>query len=308
MATGFVDATRVELHRGAIPVEVRLAQDEVADVSPPPPLFALIPRGAYLPCWHDGPHAIDDDDATTTRDDPREHTPREHFAPRLAPGRDASAPWFDHDGLPLRWNLPIGILHDLCAPGGDSQIPWTLTVHYRPFDDSVDSVEDADGTMFSCTSGDVARAHFFNALKEAVFVATGSAGGVMGLSRRAHADIWRSVASGDRSLASSAEDELGVGRDGCRRVPLRLYVRKGGGAMKGWGEVRFVSAPASRTAVHDDDDAPATLANALSDLGVGDVCRATVEGIDVGLGTELEELHGAMKGSDQFLHVCVWTR
>lgn len=68
MATGFVDATRVELHRGAIPVEVRLAQDEVADVSPPPPLFALIPRGAYLPCWHDGPHAIDDDDATTTRD------------------------------------------------------------------------------------------------------------------------------------------------------------------------------------------------------------------------------------------------
>jgi hypothetical protein len=77
--------------------------------------------------------------------------------------------------------------------------------------------------------------------------------------------------------------------------------------MKGWGEVRFVSAPASRTAVNDDD-APATLANALSDLGVGDVCRATVEGIDVGLGTELEELHGAMKGSDQFLHVCVWTR
>ena len=191
MATGFVDATRVELHRGAIPVEVRLAQDEVADVSPPPPLFALIPRGAYLPCWHDGPHAIDDDDATTTtRDDPRERTPREHFAPRLAPGRDASAPWFDHDGLPLRWNLPIGILHDLCAPGGDSQIPWRLTVHYRPFDDSVDSVEDADGTMFSCTSGDVARAHFFNALKEAVFVATGSAGGVMGLSRRAHADLW----------------------------------------------------------------------------------------------------------------------
>ena len=52
---------RRELRRGAIPVEVRLAADEVADVSPPPPLFALVPRSAYLPIWHDGP--VGDDDA-----------------------------------------------------------------------------------------------------------------------------------------------------------------------------------------------------------------------------------------------------
>jgi hypothetical protein len=40
-----------ELWRGAVPVEVRLAADEVADVSAPPPLYALIPRAAYLPLW-----------------------------------------------------------------------------------------------------------------------------------------------------------------------------------------------------------------------------------------------------------------
>lgn len=40
-----------ELWKGAVPAEVRLSPDEVADVNAPPPLYALIPRGAYLPLW-----------------------------------------------------------------------------------------------------------------------------------------------------------------------------------------------------------------------------------------------------------------
>jgi hypothetical protein len=41
-----------ELWRGAVPCEIRLARDEVAEMSPPPPLYALVPRGAFLPLWH----------------------------------------------------------------------------------------------------------------------------------------------------------------------------------------------------------------------------------------------------------------
>ena len=294
---------RRELRRGAIPVEVRLAADEVADVSPPPPLFALVPRSAYLPIWHDGP--VGDDDAVDVP------TPRTHFAPHLAPGRDASAPWFDHEGLPLRWNLPVGILRDLCTTAANGA-PWKLTVHYRAFDDATDSVENADGAMFSCGVGgeprDVARAHFFNSLKEAVFVAKGSASGVQGLSRRARADLWRSVVTGDGSLAVAAEDELGMRATAAfKRVPMRLYVRRGGrnatgergdgGAMRGWGELTTTSAPAT---------VGATLREALEELGARGAHRATVEGVDVDLETTLETLHGAMRGSDQFLHVCVW--
>ena len=48
-------------------MEVRLAADEVADVSPPPPLFALVPRSAYLPIWHDGPSETTPPPGTTTR-------------------------------------------------------------------------------------------------------------------------------------------------------------------------------------------------------------------------------------------------
>ena len=42
-----------ELWRGAIPVEVHLASDEVATADPRAPVFALVPRAAYLPVWHD---------------------------------------------------------------------------------------------------------------------------------------------------------------------------------------------------------------------------------------------------------------
>ena len=86
-----------ELWRGAIPVEVHLASDEVATADPPPPVFALVPRAAYLPVWHDAPDG-----------------PGAAFASALPPGRGAS-PWFDHESLPLRWNLPAGVLHDLTA-------------------------------------------------------------------------------------------------------------------------------------------------------------------------------------------------
>ena len=92
-----------------------------------------------------------------------------------------------------------------------------------------------------------------------------------------------------------------------KRVPMRLYVRRGGrgatgergdgGAMRGWGELTTTSAPAT---------VGATLREALEELGARGAHRATVEGVDVDLATTLETLHGAMRGSDQFLHVCVW--
>lgn len=41
----------------------------------------------------------------------------------LPPGEDT--PWFDVNGLPLWWQVPLGVLHDLLAAG---QKPWRLTV------------------------------------------------------------------------------------------------------------------------------------------------------------------------------------
>ena len=69
MTTSVEDRIQAELWRGAIPVEIHLAADEVADVAPPPPFFGLIPRGAYLPVWYDRE---------------TEPSPRRHFEPFVA--------------------------------------------------------------------------------------------------------------------------------------------------------------------------------------------------------------------------------
>ena len=290
-----------ELWRGAIPVEVHLASDEVATADPPPPVFALVPRAAYLPVWHDAPDG-----------------PGAAFASALPPGRGAS-PWFDHESLPLRWNLPAGVLHDLTVSrrrAEEDRLPWRLTVHYRPNVDAESSssaTRDDDG-LYRCEGEDEARAHFFNALKEATHVSRGSAGAVMAMTRAAREGLWRSVATGNRTDARKATEELfedayGVGTT--RRVPLRVYARLGGGAaLRGWNEIVAVSAPASLESTDGAETTRrATLGDALERLlgeGALETRRATVHGVEVSPRTNLETLHAAMRSPDQFLHVCVF--
>ena len=42
----------------------------------------------------------------------------------LPPGEEE--PWFEANNLPLRWQVPIGVLYDLLTDGEDR--PWSLTV------------------------------------------------------------------------------------------------------------------------------------------------------------------------------------
>ncbi len=42
----------------------------------------------------------------------------------LPPGEDT--PWFEAEGLPLWWQVPLGVLYDLLTDGETR--PWRLTV------------------------------------------------------------------------------------------------------------------------------------------------------------------------------------
>ena len=392
MTTSVEDRIQAELWRGAIPVEIHLAADEVADVRAPPPFFGLIPRGAYLPVWHDretepSPRrhfepfvarfpddkgtaraiadAVGDEDArpetrARSSDDPTTH-------PSSAPGearddrneneneneRENEPPcWFDHDGTPLRWDVCAGILHDVFVRRDSdgavaSAEPWRLTVHYAAYrDDENDPrvFENGDGSRnrrdpgsFACVEAQsCARAHFFNALKEATHIERGSAASVMSMTRAAQTNLWRSVLTGDRRLAFEAEEALSVSlnfskdgpRDGAddvrRLIPVRVYVETSdtretpGRASR--RDVVWTSAPvpvvraaengASRKATARDALAlvAASPDGAATDDAYDEVWRCSVQGVDVRLDAPLDALHARMRGADRFLHVCAVRR
>ena len=116
---------------GAVPLCVSLDAHEVAAASSPAPLFVLLPRHAYLPLLS--------------------AAAAEHFQDVLPPGTDDA--WFDAAGLPLKWTLPVGVLHDLLGGG---QLPWRLSVHFRGF---------PDATLLRCAGAESVRTHLFNTLK-----------------------------------------------------------------------------------------------------------------------------------------------
>lgn len=117
---------------GAIPLHLHLHSSEVTSLPAPPPFLILAPRNGYLPLLVD---AI-----------------RPHFNSALPPGSDTI--WFDYQGLPLKWNIPTGVLFDLlCA---EPERPWNLTVHFRSYPAGV----------LSLCEDEAVKWNFINALKE----------------------------------------------------------------------------------------------------------------------------------------------
>ena len=115
---------------GAIPLCLSLDEHEVAAPQTPPSLFTLVPRHAYLPMLSDAAFA--------------------HFQDVLPPGDNEL--WFDAAGVPLKWQLPCGVLHDLL--GGE--LPWRLRVHFRAY---------PEGMLTRCSGPEAVRGHLFNSLK-----------------------------------------------------------------------------------------------------------------------------------------------
>lgn len=54
----------------------------------------------------------------------KKHSAHTHYQHLLPPGEDRI--WFDYNGLPLKWHIPVGVLFDMLCCNAD--LPWRLTV------------------------------------------------------------------------------------------------------------------------------------------------------------------------------------
>ncbi|KAK1297569.1 Autophagy protein 5 [Acorus calamus] len=250
---------------GAVPLQIHLHESEVTTSPPPPPSFVLAPRVGYLPLL----------------------VPliKPHFHGMLPPGVDTV--WFDYNGLPLKWNIPTGVLFDLLCV--EPERPWNLTVHFRGYPGEI---------LIPCESEDSVKWSFINSLKEAVYIINGNSKTVMNMSQADHLELWRSIVKGNmesylhvssklklrtvgedlkaRGTSSSqprqsGEADVGVpSRTG--RIPVRLYIRNIGEVHDGledaraivsWDEISYINRPVE---FHKEEGKPFTLQSAIKTL------------------------------------------
>ncbi|KAI9890054.1 MAG: autophagy protein 5 [Vezdaea aestivalis] len=196
---------------GSIPLEIRLspAQSRVFDDTDP--YFLNVPRLHYLPLLL-----------------PRLHAFFSCFLIEPAPAHEG---WFEFEGLPLKWHLPLGFLYDMFSgrqpistlldsqspTANEAAEPWKLTVQFGNW---------PVGLLVQCDKQwEVLRDTFVNAVKEADVVRFGHARGVMGLSREDDWRLWRAVGDGDFNAFAAVNDKLLNPPGGAlKNVPLKIYL------------------------------------------------------------------------------------
>lgn len=250
--------------------------------------------------------------------------------------------------IPIRWNVPFGVVADILRALTTTTTtsprllpPLELVARY--------SQRDELGLSFRHAVGEDAqkacKSHFFNALKEASFIQTGSSQVVMSLGVQARDDLWESTMTkgtmgvGDESVhgnersgyekakealtkihkeARKREKKMNAGGGGA--VPIRAYevdvMRQGAGDDddgddiddgQGFWErcVRFSSAPVARNL---------SIAECLDDVMFPDDDtnsreergrRVKIEGIEIDEAKPVGVLWNALSAPDGFMHIVV---
>ena len=164
---------------GYIPTVFSMAAAEVTTLQAPPQYHVCIPRQSLLPFVTKEVH--------------------EHFLSYAPPLSNEM--WVEHNGDPLRWQLPAGVLFDLLVGEESSEnLPWCLTVRFQGF----------PAETLLRASPEAAEGVLLNALKESCFLSCGSALPAMSLSSDAQQQL---------ALAVTASDYTTFAKARCRSYP-----------------------------------------------------------------------------------------
>ncbi|CAM9755360.1 unnamed protein product [Choristocarpus tenellus] len=190
---------------GEIPAEFSMDASEVTALQRPLPLYLLLPRMSFLPCVAE--------------------ILAHHFGD-VAPDAQRTL-WLEDGGTgePLRWHVPTGVLFDLFvrkgvgqrkdsgAPGG--VLPWRINVHFqgRPRQQVLPLENEVD-----------IRRHYTNALKQALFMQSGSSKSVMSLSKENQTRLWEAIKGCNGCVFHEVDTFLGSRNDRAlpRLVPVRI--------------------------------------------------------------------------------------
>lgn len=196
-----------EVWQGRIPTAFTLYQDNVQVLSQPDPYYLMLPRLSYI-------------SVVTEK-------VRKYFSRFLSEGsgeegeaNSTSDMWFDYQGTPLKWHLPVGVLYDqICVLSSETEPvlpPWNLTVHFGNFPQS---------EILKCDTKDFIESHFMSCIKEADQIKHGGRI-VSTMQKKDHNQLWQGLhndkfdqfwAVNRRLMDTKGEDSL------FKHIPFRLY-------------------------------------------------------------------------------------
>ncbi|KAI8110977.1 hypothetical protein M9434_004551 [Picochlorum sp. BPE23] len=145
----------------------------------------------------------------------------------VLPSSASRTPWLECGMLPLKWDLPCGVLHDLHCGGNDdgcsSNSIWTVVAHFSNFPSTILTPFDVKESL---------RNHVFHSMKEASHVRMGSASRIMNMSHAAQDALWHAIRQGSYDEYVKVYSTLGFeSHDGIlaavERVPVRIIVCRG---------------------------------------------------------------------------------
>ena len=184
-------------------------------------------------------------------------------------------------GFRICRDVPAGVLYDLFVPEHDEE-PWNLILHVTDYPYSTLPPYFGENTI---------KSYMFNSLKEASFVALGTAAKVNFMVSAAKDDMWQAVTNGALQMYRNILESIGFTRDmfihntrggeeenepedsesslsqhgtnggrSKKHIPLRLYAKKSGEYLSSYADVLRVS---TRVPAYKSTGEPTTLKDAL---------------------------------------------
>lgn len=215
------------------------------------------------------------------------------------------AVWLEHNKKVLKWNLPIGVIYDMChiLERKRTGVPtWVLTLmtasnlpypadEIIPFPISILGPVNYADTFFQT---------IINLLKQSCYVLTGSSRPLLSLSEDHTKRLWKAIQRLDYDEYQSAINKSGIYMSPPRRIPVKVsivnsnYVCQVSLAVANDGETKTSLAEA--LAVIRDDENQA--------IGEREIY---IQGIDVRriLSEDVQEVWRELRHLDNFLYVIV---
>ena len=200
--------------------------------------------------------------------------------------------WFEYNGIPLKSNLPVGVLFDLFHPHA-VRSSWKITVRFRDF---------PEDQILHCCSRENAEKHFMHNLKQALHSLHGSTRSFNAINTEDQSTVWECCNSGNRQgYECVAKDVRSCSKELVRSIPIRFLF------VSGQAQVITVQKPC-RVFVDEARSQVTTLKSILEQIAPSislEDHEVVVQGIIIPIESPVYDLWLSLAHADFYLYAIV---